>query len=143
MSNPSYQSAQEAEAVFYQAFARGDLEILMSVWHTDDNIECIHPAGPRIQGYRDIHASWEEVLNQSGSVAVEFQQLKQIEGSDVAVRHVMEIFTWQSDNDEHELKVLATNIFKRFNTGWRLVLHHASPYQEDEAEMDILRPALH
>ena len=143
MTTPSYNSPSEAEAVFYEAFDRGDLEILMSVWHTDDNIECIHPAGPRIQGYRDIHASWEEVLQQSGTVQVETQPLKQIEGADVAVRHVMEVFRWQSDNDDHELSVVATNVFRRFNTGWRLVLHHASPYQEDESEMDVLRPALH
>lgn len=143
MTSPSYQSPHEAEAVFYEAFAHGDLEILMSVWHTDDNIECIHPAGPRLQGYRDIHSSWEDILSQSSSVKVEYEPLKQIDGPDVAVRHVMEVFRWHSDNDDHELRVVATNIFRRFNTGWRLVLHHASPYQEDEAEMEMVRPALH
>jgi len=48
---PIFTSPQEAEAAFYEALERGDLDAMMSVWAEDEEIVCVHPGGPRLNGY--------------------------------------------------------------------------------------------
>ena len=43
-------SSDDAEAQFYEALQRGDIEKLMAVWSDDDEICCVHPGGPRVVG---------------------------------------------------------------------------------------------
>ena len=48
--NALFTTAEEAEAAFYDAIGRADLDALMSVWSDDEDIVCIHPTGQRLSG---------------------------------------------------------------------------------------------
>ena len=43
-------SPEEAEQQFYEALQHGELDRLMAVWGDEDEICCVHPAGPRLVG---------------------------------------------------------------------------------------------
>ena len=49
--NKLYPTPEDAETAFYDAFERGDLAGMMSVWAEADHVVCIHPQGPRLVGF--------------------------------------------------------------------------------------------
>ena len=48
MKRSTFPTPQDAEAAFYEALERADLEAMMEVWAEDEEIVCVHPAGPRL-----------------------------------------------------------------------------------------------
>ena len=52
----------DVEAQFYEALQQADLDKLMAVWSDDDDIACVHPGGPRVQGHAAIRASFEAIF---------------------------------------------------------------------------------
>ena len=61
MTKMLFPTPQDAEAAFYEAFTKGDLEAMMAVWSDDDEIVCVHPAGPRLAGQEQVRASWRQI----------------------------------------------------------------------------------
>ena len=51
---PLYTTPQDAEAAFYDALERADLEAMMGVWAEDEEIVCVLPGGPRLAGYSAV-----------------------------------------------------------------------------------------
>ena len=52
MSETRFYTPQEAEAAFYAAFIKRDINAMMAVWAEDDNVACIHPLGQIITGHQ-------------------------------------------------------------------------------------------
>ena len=50
MKKTLFATPQDAEAAFYDAFTKGDLDAMMEVWADDDVIYCVHPGGARMSG---------------------------------------------------------------------------------------------
>ena len=57
-----FATPQEAEAAFYEAFVKRDLEGMMAVWADDDEVYCVHPRGPRVTGVAQVRESWRQVF---------------------------------------------------------------------------------
>ncbi len=57
-----FATPQEVEEAFYDAFERGDIESMMSVWSDDESVVCIHPVGPRLHGFEQIKESWQQIF---------------------------------------------------------------------------------
>jgi ketosteroid isomerase-like protein len=64
---------EEAEAAFYAALARADLDALMALWADDEEIVCIHPGAPRLIGHAAIRCT--EAIFERGSVQLHTTQL--------------------------------------------------------------------
>ena len=62
LSKTIYTTPQQAEAAFYEALERADLEAMMAVWAEDEEIICIHPGGARLAGYAAVREGWREVI---------------------------------------------------------------------------------
>ena len=62
MSPRNFPTAQDAENAFYEALERADVEAMMEVWAEDDDIVCVHPAGPRLAGQDQVRAGWVAAL---------------------------------------------------------------------------------
>ncbi|HSP00552.1 MAG TPA: nuclear transport factor 2 family protein, partial [Thioalkalivibrio sp.] len=45
-----YESSEQVEAAFYDAFERADMDVMREVWANDKGISCIHPGGERLDG---------------------------------------------------------------------------------------------
>ncbi|VVE45472.1 hypothetical protein PAQ31011_04400 [Pandoraea aquatica] len=119
-------SPEDAEHAFYEALRAGDTDLLMDVWSEDEEVVCIHPAGPRHVGPAAIRASWREVLAKGG-LQVTANQLQVAHNPLCAVHNVLEQIQVESQPEARFAFVLATNVYLKEADGWRLVLHHASP----------------
>ena len=130
MSGRSFPTAQDAENAFYEALERCDLEGMMAVWAEDDDIVCVHPAGPRLTGQDQIRESWARIFSAGARARLHITNQVAISGMMLAVHSVHENFTVgqpRGDAPAQSVPVVATNIYLRTAAGWRMIVHHASP----------------
>ena len=136
MTLPSFTSAEAAEMAFYRAFEANDLEAMMAVWDDADDIVCIHPMGPTLNGRSAVIDSWRDIL--SGGVAMRFSlEMVQIYTADnFSIRLLNEHIDIASGN--RVAPMAATNIFRLSAQGWHMVSHHASPNPGTQAAKNNL-----
>ncbi|HEY3077295.1 MAG TPA: SgcJ/EcaC family oxidoreductase [Burkholderiales bacterium] len=129
MSGRIFPTAQDAENAFYEALERCDLEGMMAVWAEDEDIVCVHPAGPRLTGQDQIRESWARIFSGGPHARVIITNQVAISGMMLAVHSVHENFTipGQTRADAVPVPVVATNVYLRTAAGWRMIVHHASP----------------
>jgi len=115
----------EAQSTFYDAFTRGDLEAMMTVWAADEDIVCVHPGGAPVIGARSVRQSWQQILGAEEKLNISASVLEQWIGDEIATFVVTEHLFLPSQNVHVE--TLATNVFRKVNSIWKMVLHHGSP----------------
>jgi len=124
---PPFPSPDLAEQAFYDAFRQTDLDAMMSVWDTDDDIVCVHPLGEILIGRKDIAESWNKILRGDGDVNIRHLVQQQILCDDLAVHVVHEVFELPGQT-QLPAPVIVTNSYRKTTQGdWRMILHHASP----------------
>ena len=126
MSSKIFPTAQDAESAFYEALERGDLEGMMAVWAEDEDIICVHPAGPRLSGQDQVRESWARIFAGGAGPRVQITQQVAVSGMMIAVHSVYENFSIEGDA-KPQVPVIATNVYLRTAAGWRMIVHHASP----------------
>jgi ketosteroid isomerase-like protein len=126
MANSSkiYGTADDAEAAFYDAIARADIDALMAVWSDEEDVICIHPGAARVTGVAAVRASWEAIFER-GSVHIRPLQLHVTHNLTTTVHSIVEAIH-RADNRPQDVHVLATNVYMKSTLGWRIVMHHAS-----------------
>ena len=120
----SFSSSDHAENAFYLAFEKCDIEMMMSVWSKDSDITCIHPGGPRLEGLDNIRESWEQIFSHEQGITFELKHKKILVEKDIAIHRVIEAI---SLDGKLSSEIVATNVYCKTNTGWHMILHHASP----------------
>lgn len=108
---------------FYDAHERRDLGAMSQVWEHSDRACCIHPGWPILRTWPLIEESWRRIFAGAGrnQFIVTNEQM-----------HVVGDVAWVS-LDENLVDnamtgtIAATNVFVRFGTGWKMILHHGSP----------------
>jgi uncharacterized protein (TIGR02246 family) len=126
MKRPLYTSPQDAEAAFYDAIEKCDLDAMMAVWADDDDIVCVHPGSARLTGMEAVRESWRQIFAGSQRLTFRLRDLHRMQGMMVAVHSVYEHIAVAGDNRPRPA-VIATNVYQQTERGWRLVVHHASP----------------
>lgn len=126
VKTPEFATPEAAEAAFYDAFERADLDAMMRVWARDDSIVCIHPMGPRLLGRRAVENSWRDILGGGPSMRFHITGLHATRHALVAVHCVHENISHGAQFSQHAI-MIATNLYQLTDQGWRMVLHHASP----------------
>ena len=133
MTNRIFPTAQDAENAFYEALERCDLEGMMAVWAEDEDIVCVHPAGPRLTGQDQIRESWAHIFSGGPRARVHITSQVAISGMMLAVHSVHENFSIEGETrgqrvgDATPSAIVATNVYLRTAAGWRMIVHHASP----------------
>jgi ketosteroid isomerase-like protein len=129
LSTKIFPTAQDAENAFYEALERCDLDGMMAVWAEDEDIVCVHPAGPRLTGQDQVRESWAQIFSSGPRARVHISNQVAISGMMLAVHSVHENFTLEGSarRDTPPLPVVATNVYLRTAAGWRMIVHHASP----------------
>jgi ketosteroid isomerase-like protein len=122
---PQFATPAEVEAAFYEAIEQADLEGVMAVWAVDDEVVCIHPGGPRLDGYAAILEGWKQIFAHGNRLRFKLTDLNEHAGMTYAVHVLCE---WVSDANKlsESTPVFATNAFTLTERGWRMILHHAS-----------------
>ena len=126
MSARIFPTAQDAEAAFYEALERADLELMMAVWSEDEDILCVHPGGARLTGQDQVRESWRQILAGDARARVHLSQQVAITGPMLAVHSVHENFSVPGEKRPLQA-VVATNVYLRTAAGWRMIVHHGSP----------------
>jgi len=120
----AYADAAAAEAAFYEAFGRLDLEQMNSVWATSDDISCVHPGGGLLQGNTAVMASWAGIFRGSETPQVSHRVL-QVSGDEQIAIHLVEEQV-SSPEANRQATIIATNVYRLLDGEWRMMLHHAS-----------------
>jgi uncharacterized protein (TIGR02246 family) len=121
-----FATPQDAEAAFYEAFMKHDLEAMMAVWADDDEVYCVHPRGPRISGVAQVRESWRQIFSSAQTVRFQVREQHLLQAMMVSVHNVYEQIT-MADESRTRGSIVATNIYMRTDHGWRMMAHHASP----------------
>jgi uncharacterized protein (TIGR02246 family) len=126
VSTKIFPSAQDAETSFYEALERADLDAMMAVWSEDEEIVCIHPAGQRLAGQAQVREGWRQMFAGGPGLRVQVGQQVVVTGMMVAVHSVHESITVAGEPRPRP-PMVATNVYLRTPSGWRMIVHHASP----------------
>ena len=121
-----FATPQDAEAAFYEAFMKHDLDAMMAVWSDEDEIYCVHPRGPRIAGVAQVRESWRQIFDNGQEVRFQIREQHLLQAMMVSVHSVYEHISTGGEGGARAC-VLATNIYMRTDRGWRMMVHHASP----------------
>jgi len=108
-----------ANASFYAAFAKRDLDAMEELWAREATVACLHPGWEPLLGREAVLRSWREILLGGGappSIRCE-QAIAQVAGSTAWVVCV-EVVPGGA--------LVATNVFVHERGEWRMAHHHAS-----------------
>lgn len=114
-----------ANSRFYNAFRKGDLVAMHSVWAKGDNISCVHPGAGTISGYELVMDSWDVVCGADHEFPIQIE-LKDVEvyvKGDVGYVTCLEVVKTKGGSWG---KQVATNVFERVDGRWFICIHHAS-----------------
>ncbi|NDP48332.1 MAG: nuclear transport factor 2 family protein [Sulfuriferula multivorans] len=123
-----FSTPEAAESAFYAAFEARSIDAMMVVWASDDSIACIHPLTAPLNGRTAVAAGWRSMFEAAGHFQIQVEVAHEILESNQVIRVVRE-YLQIGQETEPRPPILATNVFRKENDGWHLVLHHASPLQ--------------
>ena len=119
----SDEAVHQANARFYDALERADLEQMSDIWvHRDDAI-CAHPGRAPLIGWDRVWASWQAILGSGGNPQVIPTEERIDRRGPVAWVTAIENML----SGEHTGAAAALNIFEHDGRRWRMVVHHAAP----------------
>lgn len=125
----------KVEAFFYQALEQRDLDEIMSAWAEDDEIVCIHPMGPVLEGQTSVRDAWGVICDSGQELSFELDSIRYSESADLAI-HVLTEQIAMAGNPPKQASMLVTNVYRQTENGWHMILHHASPSHSDEHELE-------
>lgn len=134
-----FPTPEAAESAFYAAFEARDLDAMMAVWASDDSIACIHPLTAPLNGRIAVAAGWRSIFEAAGLFQVQVEVAHEIHEANQVIRVVRE-YLLIGQETEPRPPILATNVFRKENDGWHLVLHHASPLQVGASAAPVRPP---
>ncbi len=125
LAAPPFETPEAAERAFYAAFEAADLDAMMATWADADDIVCVHPLGTPVQGIAGVTESWREIF--AGGVATRFtlEPMQAFANDTLAIHLVTEHIAVPTG--ARVAPIVATNVYRRIDGGWRMVQHHASP----------------
>ena len=106
-----------ANAAYYRAFRMGDDALMGRVWQ-DGEITCVHPGWPPIHGRAAVLASYRGIMSNPNQPEVGCQDEQVFITGDVARVICVEAVSG--------VRLIATNLFLRTGTDWRMIHHQAS-----------------
>jgi ketosteroid isomerase-like protein len=122
---PIYTTPTDAAVAFYQAFEAKDIDAMMSTWAEDEEIICVHPGGTRMVGYDAVRAGWEQIFTGDARLTFRLEEVISIETVGLAMQSGVEQISLGKEGTPRGMAI-ATNVFMRTPSGWRMVMHHAS-----------------
>ena len=107
-------------AAFYDAFERADLAAMMAVWAEDDDIVCVHPAGPA-PAWASRRCARAGRRSSPSGIALRIRTIdaRRSTGQTMAVHSVVEMLSAPGEQAPSP-PVSATNVYVLTENGWRM-----------------------
>jgi ketosteroid isomerase-like protein len=139
LKKTTFPTPQDAEAAFYEALERADFDAMMEVWSDDEEVCCIHPGGPRLTGYEQVRENWAQIFKSGQRLHVHLSDQVIVSGIMFSVHSLHENILVRDERGTAGARsvVVATNVFLRAGSGWRMVLHHGSPAPAPVVRRDV------
>lgn len=122
----NFDTPQDAEDAFYDAIDEQDLEAMMAVWDNSEQVACLLPMQPLVRGKVPVKEAWKPLLSGEFQVDIEVLHIQWVEWGDLAIHYLQEKAKIPGQT-QAQPPVYATNIYRKSDSGWRMVLHQNSP----------------
>ena len=129
--------AESANASFYEAFNKRDLELMKKVWASNVSATCVHPGWPPLKGFESILNSWAGIFENSGNMEVQISDVRVLASGDLAWVSCIEKLYTIAESGVLASQVFSTNLFLREGVLWKMVMHHASPVPDIRKTDDV------
>jgi len=133
-----YATPDEAEKAFYDAFEERNISHMMDVWEDDDSSVCIHPLTGHISGWESIRKSWARLFKHSPQITIKTSDCRRTLANNLAVHTLYEHIHVQGDKFPQPA-IISTNIYQLTQSGWHMILHHASPTTQPSNKDEDIR----
>ncbi|MGB7293651.1 MAG: nuclear transport factor 2 family protein [Thermodesulfobacteriota bacterium] len=121
---------------FYRALGTRDLELMDTVWVRESRAGCVHPGWIMLKGWDALRQSWENVFDPRDQLDVELANVTVEVRGNVAWVTCIQKLIYRSRIPVAVNISQSTNIFERRDSGWLMVLHHASPTPMADFEIE-------
>jgi len=120
---------------FHAAFQDLDAPAMAQVWAQSPHVRCIHPGGEMVVGADEVLRSWGDIFGsiQHLELSTRDTQIEVLDRMAWATL-IVDVSISTEDGDEFEASVATTNVFENVDGTWRMVLHHASNFVEDDGD---------
>lgn len=117
----------EVNSRFYEALGNRDLDLMSTVFVRDERAGCMHPGWVMLRGWEAIRQSWENIFDPEDKLDIRLHNVTvDINGNAAYVTCIQELTYIKREPVMMNVSV-STNIFERTESGWLMVIHHASP----------------
>ena len=117
----------KANSRFYEALGERDIELMKLVFVPDERAGCTHPGWIMLRGYDAIIQSWENVFDPEDKLHINLHNVTvDLRGQTAWVTCIQELTYIRRDPVMMNVSV-STNIFEKTDSGWLMLIHHASP----------------
>ncbi|MBM3390891.1 MAG: nuclear transport factor 2 family protein [Betaproteobacteria bacterium] len=120
-----FATPQDAEAAFYDALERADLDAMMAIWAEDEEVTCTHLGGERLAGFAAVREGWRQTFASLQRVGVRVSEVVHRQGILLALSSVYEHYSVRGEAAPRP-PVIASNVYVRGAQGWHLLSRHAS-----------------
>lgn len=117
----------EANAAFYRAFEKKDLEAMAEVWSQGTASLCVHPGRNVIRGWDQVQASWASIFRNTKYLEIDTEIIKVETMGNLAYVVLVERLLQVAGGRQGRAESVATNVFEYMGNRWYLVHHHGSP----------------
>lgn len=132
-----------ANEQFYRALENGDLAAMDALWLHTDWVKCVHPGWELLLGWENVRETWARIFSNKSGLRVTATEVNIVLEGDFAWVSCAEILALFLDSSSAPTSATttATNLFKRVDGAWRMILHHASqvPETSDITESEMIQ----
>lgn len=107
-----------ANDAFYRAFAERDVDAMDEIWARRTAVVCIHPGWELLAGREVVMQSWQAIMSNPDSPAIECREAAVHNYGDVAF-----VICYEAVGSS---VLVATNIFAMEDGAWKMVHHQAA-----------------
>ena len=122
----------EANSAFYAAFRKRDVQAMERLWARKAPVACIHPGWNALVGREAVIASWNAILSNDASPAVNVTEASALVFGETAVVICREVLP--------DVRLIATNVFVHEDATWRIVHHQAAHVSTSAEEDEVTGP---
>lgn len=115
-----------ANDAFYRAFERADPVAMDAVWALSPADVCVHPGWDATRGSINVANTWRRLFASGERLAFALSDLHAEVYGDVGIVHCVENIR-VAGSGQPVGRVAATNVFRRIDGAWKMIVHHGSP----------------
>jgi ketosteroid isomerase-like protein len=123
----SEQALRDANAAFYEAFQKLDLDGMGHLWARKVQVTCVHPGWDLVVGLRAVIESWRAIFEGTGELRFHTEDAHVTVRDGVGWVVSREVLRTELQGAPVENALTAVNTFVLEDDTWRIAHHHAGP----------------